>query len=218
MDKGRTRENRRPRIALTMRITEAQGYSERRDSLSHDWVNLLEDWGMSSLPIPNGLGDPDEYFDSLDPDLFVLTGGDDPGKGTPRDLTEKKVLDYAKSTGIPTIGICRGLQAINLHFGGRLTAIDNHVGCDHAVSVSGAFAEIYGTEASVNSFHEMTIPLDGLAEDLIITARDEDGNIEAFHHGTLPVAAIMWHPERRGAPTTDRLLFENLIGQGAFWL
>ena len=48
-------------------------------------------------------------------------------------------------------------------------------------------------------------------------ARLSLGNIEALHHKSLPVAGVMWHPERPGAPAADRALFGRLIKEGAFW-
>ena len=205
------------RVVLSMRITQASGYEEPRDSISHDWIELLQSWGMAPFLLPNGLDDPAAGLEALAPDLLILTGGDDPGLGTQRDRTEQSMLKYAEAKNMPVLGVCRGLQAINLHFGGGLGAIAGHVAVRHAVKFTGAFSDLYNVETTVNSFHESAVPADKLASSLVAAGVDEEGNIEGLHHSSLPVAAIMWHPERAGAPAADRLLVGRLMEEGAFW-
>jgi len=205
------------RVVLSMRITQASRYEEPRDSISHDWIGLLQNWGMAPFLLPNGLADPAAYLDTLAPDLLVLTGGDDPVFDKSRDRTERNMLEYAEAKYTPVLGICRGLQAINLHFGGSLGPVAGHVAVRHAVKLTGAFSDLYGADTIVNSFHELAVPADGLASNLVAAGVDVDGNIEALHHISLPMAAIMWHPERPGSPVADRSLVDQLIEEGAFW-
>jgi len=87
----------------------------------------------------------------------------------------------------------------------------------HPVAVEPAWRDLYGAEVPVNSFHAQGIPAAALAPGLVAAARDRDGNVEAFHGAARPLAAVMWHPERAGAPAADRLLFERLAGEGVFW-
>ncbi len=202
------------RVALTMRVTQASGYVEPRDSISHDWLARLGEWGMTPLLMPNHLSAPESYLDGLGADLLVLTGGDDVGVTPERDAAEKKLLDHATSRGLAVFGVCRGMQLINLHLGGRLTPVDGHVAHPHAVSVDPRWRDRYEAETMVNSFHSQAVPADGLAPGLAAAARDGNGNVEAFFHQTLPMAAIMWHAERPGAPAGDRKLLEGLIAAG----
>ena len=205
------------RVVLSMRITQASGYEEPRDSISHDWIGLLQSWGMAPFLLPNGLADPAAYLDALAPALLILTGGDNPGLDTSRDRTEKSMLEYAEAKNTPVLGVCRGLQAINLHFGGGLGQVAGHVAVRHAVKLTGAFSDLYGADTTVNSFHESAVPADGLASNLVAAGVDADGNIEALHHTSLPMAAIMWHPERPGSAAADRALVDQLMEEGAFW-
>lgn len=194
-----------------MRITQASGYVEPRDSISHDWISRLGEWGMMPLLVPNRVADPKSYLDDLGADLLVLTGGDDLGVTPERDSSETELLEHAIKSGIAVLGICRGMQLINLHFDGRLTPIDGHVASPHAVSVDVLWRDYYETKTMVNSFHAQAVSADDLGDGLVAAAHDGDGNIEAFIHQTLPMAAIMWHAERSGAPPGDRKLFESLI-------
>lgn len=199
-----------------MRVTEAQNYDEARDSISHDWVELLQRWDMAPHPIPNGLRDTAGYLEAIAPNLIILTGGDDPGRGDRRDLTEKAVLNHAEANTIPVLGVCRGLQVINLYFGGDLGSVSGHISVEHAVHFTENFSRFYGEETSVNSFHAASISANSLAPDLVSAGIDHDGNVEAAYHNTLPIAGIMWHPERPGAPVADRSLFDHLIDEGVF--
>jgi len=204
-------------VVLSMRITQASGYEEPRDSISQDWIELIQTWGMAPFLLPNGLADPAGYLDAFAPDLLILTGGDGPGLDTSRDRTERSILEYAAARNTPVLGVCRGLQAINLHFGGSLGQVRGHVAVHHALNFTGSFSDLYGADTTVNSFHESAVPGDGLASNLVAAGVDADGNIEALHHSTLPMAAVMWHPERPGSPIADRALVDQLVEKGAFW-
>lgn len=205
------------RIALTMRVTEAPRYHEPRDSISHDWIRTLTEWGVTPLLIPNRLGTTESYLDGLAADLFVLTGGDDLGITPERDKTEIAVLDYALRRDRPVLGVCRGLQLINQHFGGRATALEGHVATMHDVALRGPFAALYGERVTVNSFHRWGIRAPDLAAGLITGGVDEQQNVEATYHEKLKVAAVMWHPERPGAPPADAELLRGLVAGRGFW-
>jgi len=205
------------RVALSMRVTEATGYKEARDSISHDWLRRLGEWGMTPLLVPNLGNKAPTALDDLKADVLVLTGGDDLGETPERDETEALLLDHALSLEMPVFGVCRGLQLINAHFGGRLTPVEGHAATLHEVSIEGKLEEFYGPKAKVNSFHELGIAPEGLGESLIADALDESGLVEAAHHQTLPIAAVMWHPERKEALEGDRLLMVRLGNEGAFW-
>ena len=45
----------RPNIGISLRITHAKDYDEKRDSLSHDWPKLMEKLGVNIVFIPNSL-------------------------------------------------------------------------------------------------------------------------------------------------------------------
>lgn len=202
------------KIALSMRVTEATGYIEPRDSISHDWLNRLGEWNMTPYPIPNLLKNAASYIDGISPDLLVLTGGDDLGAIPDRDRAETELFDIALGRGLPVLGVCRGLQFINQHFGGSTVEISGHVACSHRVIFADFWHPLYGNEGTVNSYHNLAIAPDLLGNELDVTAADTDGNIEAFRHTRLPVAGVMWHPERPGAPAGDRVLFDTLISMG----
>lgn len=160
-------------------------------------------------------------------DGLVLQGGNDvapPSYGeTPldpawagdivRDRYEMELINAFIEAGKPVFGICRGLQVLNVNFGGTLyqdlpsqrpDAI-GHVNRDHyernlhrvRIEPGTRLAELYGTEftSSINSIHHQGIK--ELAPSFVVEARcPDDGTIEAIRRVGPPyVAAVQWHPE-----------------------
>lgn len=202
-------------ICITMRVTNAEGYDEPRDSISHDWLNRLASWDMAIHPVPNIGAEAVDYARELAPALLILSGGEDIGVSPIRDETETALLNFALATKLPVFGVCRGLQFLNYHFSGSLGTVDGHVATSHDVALDDAWVGYYGPSVTVNSYHNVAIPADGLATPLQATATDSVGNVEAARHRDLPVAGVMWHPERQGAPEGDRLLINALIDGSA---
>ncbi len=206
------------RIALSTRAVTASETGEVRSAIADDWTRWLDAAGMEPLLIPNGLADPERFLDSMVPDLIVLTGGGERGKSAARDRVEDVCIARARRGRSPLLGICRGLQVINQACGGALTNIGGHVARPHPVHVEPSLQRFYGFDVTVNSYHDLGIPRDALASELVVAATDADGNIEAACHRSLPIAGVMWHPERAGAPAGDLALLRALIEEGPFWL
>ena len=221
------------RIVLSMRVTNAVGYDEPRDSISHDWIRWLEQFGHTPLLVPNILSDAGGYVTSLNADALILTGGNDvipsasgTGDFAPRrNQTEETVLATAIAAGMPVFAVCRGLHVVNQYFGGDIVAdisgsVVKHVSADHPIHLEEPFIRI--TEARdiiTNSFHNQAVTLDGVAPDLrVMAASRTDGLAEGLVHPDLPILAIQWHPERPNpAAAIDALLFDRLLTQGPFW-
>lgn len=196
-----------------MRVTQADAYVEPRDSISWDWIRCLEARGVETILIPNALSDPVGFLEIYSPDLVIMTGGDDLGRHEERDDTEQAILTHAISGALPVFGVCRGMQLINQYFGGKVTQIKGHVATDHHIYPKPPFEEQYGCEKIVNSFHSLAIKPADLGTELDGFAVDSDGNIEGFYHQKYPIAAVMWHPERRGDNKVDFWLMEQLANR-----
>lgn len=121
-------------------------------------------------------------------DLLVLQGGEGLGDIHDRDQFELKALSIAIERRIAVLAICRGMQLVNVFFGGTLRKIDGHVGVIH--HVSGTF------QGQTNSFHEWAI--DSVGKGLTVEAISNDGAVEALANNNLSIMGIMWHPERDG--------------------
>ena len=134
-----------------------------------------------------------------------------------RDALELELLERFTALRKPILGICRGMQSVNVFFGGTLLQdIPGHSqiqGADrlHAVRTSpGVFAAL--DAVSVNSAHHQAV--DKLGDGLRAEQWAPDGVIEALRHADLPVWGVQWHPERLDNPAGERLfrVFLTLCG------
>ncbi|MEU6893832.1 gamma-glutamyl-gamma-aminobutyrate hydrolase family protein [Streptomyces sp. NPDC046557] len=131
----------------------------------------------------------------------------DPRTGAPatvRDTWELALIRAALESGAPLLGICRGMQALNVALGGTLIQhIDGHVHTPGVTSwhpvrpVDGTrYAALVPEEADVPTYHHQAV--DRLGEGLVVSAHALDGTIEAVEL-TDPdrwVVGVQWHPER----------------------
>jgi putative glutamine amidotransferase len=153
------------------------------------------------------------------------------GKTDPkRDWVEFSIASWALADGMPILGICRGIQVLNVMFGGSLwqdigtqasDAIEHnfHPGyaynrLSHAVRLErhSRLAEVFGAlEVKVNSLHHQAVKKVG--KGLRVTARAPDGIIEGLEgNGTAWVAGVQWHPEwLLGDDPRMKGLFETFV-------
>ena len=130
-----------------------------------------------------------------------------------RDAVTTALIRAAVAEGLPTLGICRGLQEMNVAFGGSLhqrvldlpARLDHsspkhpdfsvRVGNRHEVSLTGEIRAIAGEDRIiVNSLHHQAI--DRLGDGLIIEGLAPDGTIEAIRVDAPGFAlGVQWHPE-----------------------
>jgi putative glutamine amidotransferase len=133
---------------------------------------------------------------------------------TVRDCLELALLDEALRRDIPVLGICRGIQLLNVALGGTLRQhIDGHK-CPkqrevHAVAIArGSKLEtmLGAGDYIVNSRHHQCV--DRIAEGLVPTAQSPDGIVEAVEFPAKRfVLAVQWHPEAR-TDGSDARIFE----------
>lgn len=132
---------------------------------------------------------------------------------------DAKLIDWFVKNNKPILGICGGLQAINVYFGGSLKKVDSnmHSGAEnknHSINIkenSFVYDVFKSTKADVNTYHNWAI--DRLAPGFEVVAESEDGVIEAIECKEKCIFATQWHPERsfsEGNPIENKF-FENFI-------
>ncbi|WP_068547767.1 type 1 glutamine amidotransferase [Thalassotalea crassostreae] len=190
------------RIGITQRVEVVKSYGERRDCLDQQWSNLIIQLGFLPIPLPNVSEDMVEALvTALQLDAIILSGGNSITTLNPeasdaapeRDEFENAIIAKALETNIPLIGVCRGMQVLNLAMGGALAKTQGHVGQRHSITSN---VKGFDLPKTVNSFHNYCVPNDGLAKSLEPLAYDDGGNIEAFYSISSKILGIMWHPER----------------------
>jgi N5-(cytidine 5'-diphosphoramidyl)-L-glutamine hydrolase len=195
-------------LAITQRVA-VDPHGERRDCLAQDWASFLGACGLAPLPLPNMAEVALAICRAVPLAGIVLSGGDDlaayGGFAPERDATESALIGFAEEHGLPLLGVCRGMQAIQHRFGVTLSRVSAHVTKAQKIRVGGGWA-------TVNSYHNWGAH--ETREPLVIWATAEDGIIEAVRHKTLPMVGIMWHPERlRPYARSDISLFTKLFSE-----
>ncbi len=227
----------KPRIGLTTFSQIVKPYI----SLNKDYTNSV---GLANgvpllLPILDVGFDPVGMLSGVD--ALILTGGGDVDpkffNQTPheklgsvdftRDVQELALFNLAIEIGMPVLGICRGVQLMNIAMGGDLhqdipscvLGASDHSGrgmdmnvLSHMVSIKGGsmLAEIFNsTSLMTNSFHHQAV--DKLGNNMVATAWSEDTIIEAIEYtGSSFALGVQWHPE---SLTKEHLVFRTLFSR-----
>ena len=224
-------------IAISQR-RDKNKYGSCIDNLDSAYVDYFEKFGVNLLPIPDSVKNVDYYFRNLPIEGVILSSGNDinptlygskeksESVSIERDLTEKKLLDLSIKKNLPVLGMCRGLQFINVFFGGKLVNINKdiqskigHVASVHKIRIINQSADkLFGNSFDVNSYHNNGISDKTLSSELKAFAKSEDGLIEGFYHPKLPIAAIMWHPERKSPnETVNKKIINTFLKRELFW-
>jgi len=140
---------------------------------------------------------------------------------TERDEVELRLLDSALETGVPVLGVCRGMQLMNVAYGGTLRQHlpDNLGHTDHRpalgtfgqvdvkVLAGSDLAAIVGQQAEVHCHHHQAI--DEVGRGFAPVAWSPDGTVEAIEllNGGFAIG-VQWHPEQN---PNDIRLFRALV-------
>ncbi len=215
---------RRPLIGLTAFRRDLPTYlGDRTDLYTLDpaYANGVQRAGGMPLIIPHG-DDPDAVLDLVDG--LVLTGGGDlhpehygaaaetelEDANAGADVWELALARGARERRLPTLGICRGMQALAVVSGGRMVQdlqpdhghpiIESTPAAlmdsrhDVALAAGSRIAEVMGaTTLPVNSIHHQAVVDAG---DLVVTSRLGDV-VEALESGgDWEMIGVQWHPEK----------------------
>ncbi|MBQ8814826.1 MAG: gamma-glutamyl-gamma-aminobutyrate hydrolase family protein [Lachnospiraceae bacterium] len=216
--------NHKPIIGLTSSYEK----TDKADYVfsNHSYLNSIRRFGGIPLIIPTE-GEDDELEvlvglcdgillsggDDIDPALYGEEALNDTLQLTPvRDAVERKVCDLAVKRELPMFGICRGVQMMNVYFGGSLyqdipaqieTDIKHrmdppaHRTCHQCIIEKDTpLYELIGREEiGVNSHHHQAVK--SVAPGFTVMGRAEDGIVEAIYDPSRPfVWGVQWHPER----------------------
>ncbi len=235
-DPIRAGDGRRPRIGITTYRQPARwgAWEESAALLSGTYVDCVVAAGGTPLLLPPTGTDPSVVEDL---DGLVIAGGSDVGAerygADPHPLTQSQAHrddhDFALATAamdarLPLFPICRGLQVLNAVLGGTLIQhLPDVLGVNRYQAEPGVFhririetvggsevSQVLGPVAEVSVYHHQAVDLVGRG--LTVTARAEDGTIEALEFDPREdrgwMIAVQWHPER---DLDDLRLFESFV-------
>lgn len=136
-----------------------------------------------------------------------------PGPGHPDDagICGDAIRTLALGAGLPTLGICLGHQAIVTELGGVVVesgAPRHGKASEIEHSGTGLLANI-GSPLAAGRYHSL-VAEEPLPEELVVDAR-HDGYVMAFHHTTLPLFGVQFHPESILTPCGRNVLQNFLV-------
>jgi putative glutamine amidotransferase len=225
-----------PQPSRSLAVVEATRF-RAHDPEYHAYVQLLvgsvideagaQGWRVSRLAADQGTESLLARTDAAD--AIVVLGGEDiapqfyggragyPGESRhllSADAAQLALVRRSIARETPLLGICRGLQIVNVALGGSLVQDlgDRSVHKNHGVPIRRIMAThpvelasgsrvadlLDASVVEVRSAHHQAI--DRLGDGLIVAGRAPDGHIEAVEHRSARVLGVQWHPEDPGAP------------------
>ncbi len=160
------------------------------DSFVYNLVQYLQQLQADTTVLRNDEVTPDQVSEF---DGVLLS----PGPGTPEEAGACVDIVKEKGREVPIFGVCLGLQAIGVAYGGVVGRADELL---HG-KTSQVFHEGAGVLAGLPSpftatrYHSLAIAQDSVPDVLQVTARTEAGVIMAARHRDLPVEGVQFHPE-----------------------
>ena len=223
----------RPVVGITTYVVPATFgvWKENSALVPLEYVSAVERAGGRPLLVPPSIEGVDETLDALDGIIF--SGGADldpalygqdahPETDRPfplRDDGEFVLLRAALERDMPTLGICRGSQVLNVAMGGTLVqhldlhfdvARYNEVVHEVDLEPSSTLASWTGTtRIGVNSLHHQAVATAG--SQTKIAGYATDGTIEAVEVEGKPVVGVQWHPELIRHLPEHLALFRSLV-------
>lgn len=133
----------------------------------------------------------------------------DPDSDPRRDAYEIELISGAVELGTPLLGVCRGMQMLNVALGGTLVPDLPTIDINHKspglgiaeethpvrIATDSTVFEMYGAHVEVNSLHHQSV--DRLGPGLTPSGWAPDGVVEAVEMRGRPIVGVQWHPEWR---------------------
>jgi anthranilate synthase component II len=160
------------------------------DSFTWNLVHLFEELGAEVVVHRNDAISVEEA-EELRPDRLVVS----PGPGRPDDAGIS--VDVIRRLGprVPTLGVCLGHQAIVEAFGGEIGSAKSLLhGKASRIEHDGRgiFAGL-PEEIDVGRYHSLAAVR--IPDELVVTARTEDGEVMGLRHAEHPIEGVQFHPE-----------------------
>ena len=208
--------SRKPIIGITtfLKPYETELGVRHEEVLDRSYIDMVTDAGAVPLLLPTlSPADASQAISNIDG--IILSGGED---DSARDAFEARIVVIARDNRIPLLGVCRGIQILNVALGGTLrTDVSGHCLDDGgmriqqiSVAVGTESAKIVGSsDARVACWHHYAVG--NIAPNLRVTGQADDGVVEILEHTNLPIIGVQWHPELLPDSAESRRIMRWLI-------
>lgn len=175
---------------------------DNHDSFTWNLVQLAREAGAEDITVS-----PSETVREAKPELFdrIIFS---PGPGLPEEFPAMfEILKRYPEKRI--LGVCLGLQAIGIHFGGKITNMEDvSHGRQVKVNITEPDYIFQGLPGrfDVGLYHSWVLSGEGFPADLIVTAMGDDQRIMAVRHRELDIHGVQFHPESVMTPAGDRVM------------
>ncbi|NYT20151.1 MAG: aminodeoxychorismate/anthranilate synthase component II [Methanosarcinales archaeon] len=183
-------------------------FVNNRDSFVWNLVDYVSMFESDTVVVPNTIS-VDEVR-KISPDAIVISPG--PGNpGNSRDVGNCIEIIHEFGDKVPILGVCFGHQAINTAFGGTVGHSKGgpvHGKASIVMHGTSPLFEGISTAFSAGRYHSLSV--DRVADDLEVTAQDENGLIMGIRHKEYPIYGVQFHPESVLTPEGLKLV-ENFL-------
>lgn len=176
------------------------------DSFTYNLVHLVEN--IISKPVEVFRNDKISLDEVSQYDKIILSPG--PGLPSEAGIMNELIKKYASEK--PILGVCLGHQAIGEAFGGKLINLDKvYHGVATPVNIieRSEGKDLYNNlpdEIIAGRYHSWIIADVDFPEELIVTARDQNGQIMGIRHQSYPCYGVQFHPESVLTPEGVKIL------------
>ncbi len=190
------------KIAIAGRRKDTENYEKALQEMRVSFTVTMDSGCLSDfhgLLLPGG-GD-------ITPAFFGQKNHGSKNIDTELDIIQLQSLEHFVKWKKPVLGICKGMQIINVFFGGDILqhipesprhAWDGNDKIHPTLIQPDSFlAKLYGSHMITNSAHHQSIGKPG--RELHIIQHADDGVPEGIAHTSLPILGVQWHPERQFA-------------------
>jgi anthranilate synthase len=134
-----------------------------------------------------------DIIDKVNPDIVLIS----PGPARPSDFGVPELVRALATRGIPTFGVCLGLQGIVEAFGGHLDVLSYPMHGKHSLVTHDERGVFEGLPSPfrVGRYHSLYADRTTFPGCLEISAESDDGIIMGVRHRDLPIEAVQFHPE-----------------------
>ena len=195
-------------VGITVQNIKHPSYSEWGHYLNIRWQAFANEIGFTLIPLTS-IALTEKIISEKYIKAVILSGGGNLSKefsnknlnkkslnniNLQREEIERILIKFSLKTNTPLIGVCRGMQALGMYFGGHLSHVDKHVNTRHSLDY---YCPVLNSKINrdVNSYHDFGIESVEVPKCFEINAKYMN-SVEQIIHENKKMLGIMWHPER----------------------